>query len=346
MKKLLGLAVLVSLLAPAMAAETPALNFDQGVDVKSVLNGARESAKEMKSVRAAWGEHYDTDCADVTLDARTTDSGAFDLVSRIYQEQCYPVGGPHEGQHCYDQLVAVERRTVNLRAEGRSAMLPWEKDVFEVCLSGWWLNARVRQASHKYSLDVPGHMHSGTIVAKALEKIASLPDPDGIAITSYEPGTGDFNLEFADKWSEYYPGEQTVLRILLRHDAFLGAAILEKEITLPAAAGYKLRLADYSAEFKSKPKPGHKYIVKWSFKRLGKVSKDAWVKERKSDSKPLGGASLMAVDDECKAAGLRTCTLRDIVSDQCVYRCTDGGEYRMPVDAGGAIVCPQIVFPF
>jgi len=346
-RSFIGLAVPVFLLALSLSAraQVPAADFDQGVDAKSALSTAREGAKSEKPVQAAYYDRYDTDCADVILDANTTRSEQFELASRIYEERCYPTG-PHGEQSCHEELAYVERRVLDLRVDGRGPMLPWEKDVFEVCLSGWWLNARVIDASHEYALDVPDHMHSGTIVAKAGKKVPSLPDADGIAMTSFEPGTGDFNLQFADKWSQYYQGEQTVLRIVLKHDAFLGATILDKEIALPPAAEYKLRLADYSSEFKNKPKVGHKYIVKWSFKRAGSVSKQAYVKEKKSDSKPLAGASFEAVDDDCRAASLRTCTLRTIESDQCVYGCTDGGEYRTRILTTGSALCPQVVFPF
>lgn len=299
------------------ALETP-LNFDQGVDVSGVVQELKGEVKKANFGGPLDGigaySREERDCADISFGPNDpTTSERVYLESRIYEWRCYgdrgrryprdpyyprrgidrpgvpyippPDIGRRRGRDCYEEWVRTERRRARVMIQGRGEMLPWERDVFQVCLQGDWLTAHVRDASHKYDLEVPG-WRGDTVMANAIRKTRSQPDPYGIKETAFrfDEGAGNFVLELADRWIEYYEGEKVGFTLKLRryHKNWFDSTVLKKEITIPASATARINFADFVGEVSGELKPGKKYYVEWRFKRIGKVSKDDWQKYRET----------------------------------------------------------------
>ncbi len=318
MNKAAMIAALLFSAGTASALETP-LNFDQGVDVSGIVQELKGEAQEVTTLDVKGAGAYnreERDCADISFGPNDpTTSERIMLESRIYEYRCYGGGrrpypyprdpyyprrgvdrgripripppdiGRRRGQDCYEEWVRTERRRARVSVSGRGEMLPWERDVFEVCLQGDWLTAHVRNASHKFDIETPG-WRGDTVMASAIRKIRSQPDPYGIKETAFgfDEGVGNFVLELADRWIEYYEGEKIGLTLKLRryHKNWFDSTVLEKKIELPASASYRINFADFVAELSGELKPGKKYYVDWRFKRIGQVSKDDWQKFRET----------------------------------------------------------------
>jgi hypothetical protein len=241
-------------------------------------------------------------------------------------------------------------------------MLPWEKDVFWMCLDGSWLSADVIDASHKYALKWQIGAEA-LLAAKAGEKTPSYPDPNGIAAAAprYDADSQGLAWDLSDRWSPYYgKGEQTVLSFQLKRsrENWFDALVLEKEVALPPAPAYTVRFADYASELQEKLQRGAKYYVNWRFKRAGSVSRDAWMKYHETDPGVFAPSAVRsgppASDQKAFApAGLKVCWLKALVDGVCVYKCSDKTEHRQSAAAPDpahpdqpVLACPQLVFPF
>lgn len=340
----------------AQAADLKA-DFDQGVDASAALELTREAAGETFLEGVSFGPAYsrwDQDCATFSfgVDAPLRSERVM-LESRIYEQRCINLPPQAGGRHCREEWVRTERRRVRVDLIGRGEMLPWERDVFEVCLNGHWLHTRVIDASHKYDLQEPG-WNGDTVTAVAGSKIRSNPDPAGVHVTGFGVEGGNYALKLADRWAGHYSGESTVITVQLkRHrSGWFDGTLLTKELSFPAAESYSVRFADFADEFRGKLKEGAEYYVRWRFKRVGRVSKDTWQgywkTGRKAFSKDASALGALSVE----AQGLKLCLFRRIEKDQCVYKCTDGGFLREPVREpdpfdrdGTTIPCPQILIP-
>lgn len=307
------------------ASSTRALehNFDQGVDIGRVVrevqkNAASKTSKiKVQDARALF-DREERDCS--TISFRVDDpmrSERIRLESRIYREHCWQVpdyprpprnprryAGESKGsfnaqrRECREEWVRTERRNVRIEISGRGDMLPWERDIFRVCLQGQWLSAHVVDASHSYSLDVPG-WNGDTVFARATGKTQSNPDASGIQERAFgfDAGTGNFVLEMGDRWNTYYTGETVAFTIKLRrhHKNWFDSTILEKEIVLPAAEAYRIDFAQYVEELSGDLKPGKHYYVKWRFRRIGSVSKNDWQPYRETGKSQYNGAEIQGL---------------------------------------------------
>lgn len=233
-----------------------------------------------------YASRHTTDCRKVRFVANgATLSQPIRLESRFYQERCRR---DSEGdRRCEEIYVGSERRNVTLRVEGRGQMLPWEEDVFNVCLSGTQLDVKAAEASHEYRFGMPD-MRKDLIVATAGDKLPTNPDPDGIRLESFSTDAQVFNAAFSDRWAHYYRGEETVLSLEVRQDNRLWTdeTIAKKVVHLTAQDSYSIKLADM--EFSKLPEAGKKYFLKWSFQRLGRVSKPTIMGERQTIAVELG----------------------------------------------------------
>lgn len=360
--------LLISGLVSSLFAAEPrnAVDFEQGVDISAILSNAKKKADNIKlepnQFQAAFSR-WERDCAVISIGADDpTKSERVTLESRFYEDRCYPTG-PNGQESCHEEWSYTERRRVRVEVLDRGEMLPWERDIFRVCLDGHWLNADVVNASHEYALTEPD-WNDDTVVARAVRKVRSWPDPAGIFAASLrvDAGVKNFVLTLKDRWSSYYKGEQTVVSVKLKRHRSLwfDDTLIEKEFVLPSSeAGLTpIRFADYAEDFKSKLKDGKDYYVKWRFKRVGSVSTDKWqgwweTAKVTFHSEAALFVSASLLDPLALAKGRGACWLQTIEGDMCVYKCRDGSTFRQPVREpdpwdrdGTTIMCPQLVIPF
>lgn len=274
MKNALALAALL-LAAPALA-ETPAVDFDQGIDVSAVLKEAKAAAKKDATVVQAvfpGGRRTIPDCVAVSFGANDpAASPTFELRSVEYVEECYQTGDPRHGggRQCYERpgMTYHERASVTIR--DRQPLLPWERDTFRVCLDGPWLSISEIETAYDYRL-ISGGNYNGAYVVAPGKKIAQRPDPVGIL------GELDAAMNFTlkDRWSSYYAGETVEIKWTLKKHLpnWFDPVIGEGVIAAPVAAEYAADLSK-AGRFET----GKSYYVEYSIRRLGKVSKDSWTK--------------------------------------------------------------------
>jgi len=342
------------------AFAAPQIDFDQGANVPAVLEAVQEQAAaapahidEGTRYRAEF-DRWDRDCATISFGKDDPlRSERVLLESRQYQERCYPAG-PRGERNCHEEWTHTERRSVTVRITGRGGMLPWERDVFRVCLDGYWLNAYVSDASHEYQLNTPGGWDGGEIEAVAGRKVASEADPAGVIAQGlrFSGDTGNFVLQLKDRWAGFYEGEAVGLEIRLvrYHKNWFDSTVLKKELELPVADAYTVDFAEFADELKGKLQKGKTYYVKWRFKRVGKVSKRTWKGYWESQKAVFGEASAAAADFQAQAT---LCFLSGMEKDQCVYKCRDGSMTRRPMDEPDpfgdglpTVACPQVLLQF
>jgi hypothetical protein len=257
MTRLAALAALVGLCAPAFAS-SPLPDLSEAA-----------SAPPAAHASAIGGSRYDYDCVDVSFGASDpAASGAVTLRSQEWVTECVPVGGDPRrgggGQQCWERPGFSYSRTVQVERLDAKPLLPWERDVFRVCLQGPWLDSRVQSAAYRYRLVDDGRL--GRIAYQAGEKVATRPDPAGLSIAALTPA---LSLTLNDRWASYYAGEAVKVHVELKKDAFLSPTVSEFDLTMPTAQSYTL---DLGRQAGSAVKAGKKYFARLSFQRVGAVS--------------------------------------------------------------------------
>ena len=213
-------------------------------------------------------------------------SPAVYLRSTEYIEECQQTG---RGRQCWERPGFTYTQRVQVTLRDRQPLLPWERDVFRVCLDGPWLYTNVIEAAYEYKL-VSAGADNGNIILAPVRKIAMRPDPVGVLGEL----SGQLVLNFKDKWASYYPDESIVLRIALKKKVkfWPDYAILEMEFTVPVAETYRFDLNKFAAQFSEKPEAGKNYYVAYSIKRTGKVSKNDFTKKLETAAVVYAPASL------------------------------------------------------
>lgn len=284
--------VSISLLVPAQAAQT-ASNFEALVNDRSTIGDVLRLSHDDGPLfqgspldSGFYSSRRTTDCRKVRFAANgATLSQPVRLESRFYRERC---SRDSEGnRRCEEQYVGSERRTVTIRVEKRGRMLPWEEDVFNVCLSGTQLDVKAVEASHQYRFGMPD-MREDLIVATAGDKLPTNPDPAGIRLEAFSTGSQSFSAAFSDQWASYYAGEDIVLSLEIRQNKrfWSDETVLRKDVRISAQDSYSIALA--MTEFMKRPESGQKYFLKWSFQRLGRISKPTWMGEWQTIAVDLG----------------------------------------------------------
>ncbi|MBI5244482.1 MAG: hypothetical protein HY922_12520 [Elusimicrobia bacterium] len=280
---------LASALASAAYAETPVVDFDQGqIDVSKIVAGLKDDVKkdeaQIKDIRPAY-THATRDCVDFVFEPNGPSvSPQVWLQSTEYVQECSYHGNPPT-QHCWERPGFTHTERVQVEILNRQPVYPWEKEIVEVCLEGHWLSEYLLAAAYDYKV----HERGGYITLTPGRRIPMNPDPAGIMAGNLVPSGAAFALGFDDRWASYYGGEQTSLKVALRENVpgWFDKTIVEKDISFPAAASYKVNFNDYLGEFNAKLKPGAKYYVKWGFKRLGSVSKPKFMDRGNTESVPF-----------------------------------------------------------
>lgn len=264
---------------PAFAAE-PAADFTRGFSLEAALPEAQaipeprlDFINKLRSTK---------DCKFIAFKAGDPQiSRPASLTSYVFEKVCEDY---QDGRHCFERLLRKERRKVVVELTGARMALPWEREVFGVCLEDTSVSVEVAEASHKYNIVKKPGLPEYRVEAQAVAKIPAAPDPAGItagALAAAE-GPAGLTLAFEDKWGSFYadfPEERTVLRLTLKQDnpAWFDGVVLEKELELAPAEAYSVDFSQFASDFRRPLEPGRLYYVKWSFSRKGNVSKKAVV---------------------------------------------------------------------
>lgn len=268
------LALAASLAAPVLA-ETPAVNFDQGIDVSAILKQSKQAAKSdavAVEARSMGGRRTMPDCVSVSFGANDPAvSPSFVLRSMEYIEECQPTGDPRYGGgwQCYERPGMSYQERASVTIQNRLPLLPWERDTFRVCLDGPWLSISGIETAYDYKL-VSGGSFNGAYILAPGRKIAQRPDPVGVL------GELDsaMKLTLKDKWASYYAGENIEIKYVLKKDVpnWFDPVIASGTLNAAVAESY---LVDLS---KNRFENGKSYYVEYSIRRVGKVSKDSFTK--------------------------------------------------------------------
>ena len=165
---------------------------------------------------------------------------------------------------------------VQLELRNRQSLFPWEKEIFEVCLEGSWLNLYSVRTAHEYKANRSG----GDYVLNAGARKAMEPDAGGIAASAPAARDKAVAVVFKDRWASYYAGEKVKIKASLKREVegWFDPTLKEVEVVFDAAEGYTIDFNAYAKDFSEALKPGKKYYVEWGFSRHGKVSKDTYMK--------------------------------------------------------------------
>lgn len=275
-------AALAAGLSGAARGEAPGIAFDGGgVDVKGLVAGLRETAKSEKVATQEVQAKYraERDCAVFAFEPAGPEvSEAVWLRSTEYREECHWAGDPRQGGHrvCHEVPAWTHRERVQIELRGRKELRPWERESFEVCLEGRWLNLYGVSVGHKYATERRG----GSYTLTAGERVPMNPDRHGIAAEAPRNTGSNLAVDFADRWASYYPGEQVALKVALKREVegWFDPSLVEKELSFPTAERYTVDFTAFAAEFSQALKPGKKYYVEWGFRRVGAVSKPTQMK--------------------------------------------------------------------
>jgi len=298
------LPIALMLAAPAVAGsmESVAVSFEQLPELGGeIIANARaegaaarqDQAQAPKAKASLWiGLHkkvhpafqrWERDCVHFVFEPKDRESEAVWLTSTEYVEECtYDERGL---RRCWEVPRFRTRARVQVRIPQRQEPYPWEREVFEMCLEGNWLTFDDIRPAFDY--DARFIDRTGIVELKPKKKIPTDPDPDGIRVESFglDAASGHFLLTLSDRWAIFYQGEKTVLKVALKKKVFLGSQTLfEGEFSLDPAERYVVRFADLAGQFKSQPKEGDRCFVAWSFRRIGKISKD---RRMEGDNSPV-----------------------------------------------------------
>lgn len=305
MKKAILAALVVTGFAAAAAAQA---GFDQSLGAKEVVAIAAQADLEVPAAPAANRVNYSRDCVRFTFGPE--DAGA--LTEKVYLrstqyetvchtqyvQQCHTVTGPNgqPQQVCSNvpQQVCSERPGMTWYEYGQIRMadrklFPWEKETFEMCLQGPWLDLYVNSAGYRYTAKREGNSGYTLFTLAAHEKVAMKADEDGVNYAGFEFKDGKFVFKASDKWAKEYAGEKIAIKVELYKDnaLFFDTFKGEKEFTFDAAASYEMAFSeDELTKPEADPADGmrgaKKYFLKWGFKRVGSISKDNFIKKDKT----------------------------------------------------------------
>jgi hypothetical protein len=148
MKKIIAAVAMVSAITVSAGA---AIDFDKGVDVKSAVEQAQAAASRLPEVKMGIPSYTVPDCRKVEFTAESPlVSADIRLRSLEMYQNCQNFGAP-VGQACTpdpEYNNAVTRLTITAPRELKAG----QKEVFEVCLTGPFLNLRPVSTVYKYAV--------------------------------------------------------------------------------------------------------------------------------------------------------------------------------------------------
>lgn len=148
MKKIIT--AVVATLAVAVSASAQ-VNFDKGVNVKSAVEQAVAAPIQLPEVKMGIPSYTTNDCKKVEFTAESPlTSPEISLRSMEMYQDCQNFGAP-VGQICTPRPEYNNATTKVVITEPR-VLQPGQKEVFEVCLNGPFLNLRPVSTVYKYSV--------------------------------------------------------------------------------------------------------------------------------------------------------------------------------------------------
>ena len=309
MRKMIS-AVLVSIFFAAAA--NAQVDFDRGVDTRQFVTKAVSSGVSIPKPVPGF-THYSRDCVRFSFgpsDAALASDRVW-LRSTEYVQECHNVPvqqchtvmvpGPNNTQvpqqqchtvyqqQCYERPGMTWSATAQVKMAARK-LFPWERESFDVCLDGPWMDIYAHEAAYKYSVNRQGNYDTLFELA-AQSKIAMKSDENGINYADFNYADGKFNLKAADKWAKEYAGEKVAITVELYKEGWwiFNGYLGSKEFTFDAADLYTMSFTEKDlekalAEEDDSFRGAKKYYAKWSFKRMGPISKDNVVKKDKTPS--------------------------------------------------------------
>ncbi|MCX5784221.1 MAG: hypothetical protein NTX59_00875 [Elusimicrobia bacterium] len=147
-----GYVLLAVMVLSAGQSASAGVNFDQGVDVGSFIKEAAASDIKAPEARSAFPTDITRDCKKVTFtQADPLASAEIPLLSRETGQDCINYGYP-VGQICtpiFKDYTANAKIVITAPRE----LKPGQKEVFEVCLWGSFLDMRPVSTVYKYSVN-------------------------------------------------------------------------------------------------------------------------------------------------------------------------------------------------
>jgi hypothetical protein len=288
--------IIAALVVTGFAAAAVAQDLNQGIGAKEVVSMAAQADLAVPAAPAAARVNYSRDCVRFTFGPE--DSGALTdkiyLRSTQYETVCHTVMVPGPNgtqvpqQSCHEQPGMTWYEYGQIKMADRK-LLPWEKESFEMCLQGPWLDLYVNAAGYRYTAERSGHSGFTLFTLTAHEKTPMKADEDGVNYAGFEFKDGKFVFKATDKWAKEYAGEKIAIKVELYKDnaLFFDTFKGEKEFTFDAAASYEMAFTeDELSKPEADPADGmrgaKKYFLKWGFKRVGSISKDNFVKKDKT----------------------------------------------------------------
>lgn len=297
----------------AFAAQASAqVSFDRGVDTKRFVDQAVSA--DLPVARPVPGfSRYTRDCARFSFGQADGEQ----LSERVwlrsteyvqecrttYVQQCHTVykPGPNNTQipvqqchmvpyqQCWERPGMTWSQSAQVKVLPRR-LLPWERESFEVCLEGPWMNFYVNEAAYKYSVGRQGNYDSLYELAPQ-HKVPMPADENGLSYGDFSFADGKFTFRVNDRWAKEYAGEKVAIKVDLYAEGWwiFNGYKGSKEVTFDAAEGYTLTFSEDDLE-KEKADRGEdvrgakKFFLKWGFRRVGALSTDGFVKKDKTPS--------------------------------------------------------------
>lgn len=312
MKKVIFAALVIT---GFIAAANAQVNFNKGVDVKDFVSQAVNSDLAVPAAPAPRIGQYSRDCARFSFGPSDKElvSERVYLRSTEYETVCHTqmvqqchtvmVPGPNNTQvaqqqchmvpqqYCYERPGMTWTQTGQIKVNPRK-LLPWERESFEICMQGPWMDLYINAAAYKYTARREGNYDTLFELAPQY-KVAMKADENGLNYGDFSYAGGKFTFKVNDRWAKEYAGEKVAIKIDLYRD---GAWIFNgykgsKEFTFDAAEGYTMtfdekdleKASDEDGTYRDGDDRGaKKYFLKWGFKRVGAISKDNFVKKDKT----------------------------------------------------------------
>lgn len=278
-----------------LAAARAQVNFDQGLNVSNFISQARTQDLAVPEARFS---HYTRDCARFSFgpsDAEQLSERVL-LRSMEYVQECHTIMQPGPNgtmvpvQQCYDRPGMSWSQSAQIKVLPRK-LLPWERESFDVCLDGPWLDIYANAAGYKYSAKRTGS-YDTLFELTPQNKIAMNSDENGLSFGAFSYAAGKYTFTVNDRWAKEYAGEKVSVKVDLYKnnpnwfDGYKGT----KEFTFDAAEGYTMTFAagdldtSKAAVEPEDTRASKKFYVKWGFKRVGAISKDNFVKKGETPS--------------------------------------------------------------
>jgi hypothetical protein len=258
---------------PRVDLDWPKLDAKAIVEEAKIASAAQASNVASLPVGSFW---VTRDCARLHFEPNGPSvSESVWLRSTEWRQECTYIPLPPSGGNyvCRDVPGWTYQQRAQAEIVNRQSVLPWERETFEVCLQGNWLNFYTINAAYDYQVR---NNHDGYYTLTPGKKIAMNPDPTGITMHKWLNTGKGLVMEFSDRWASHYgAGEQTVI-----HVAIYGRKLAaEGDITFTPAGTYRLDLAQLNVKLEA----GREYYAKWGFKRMGSISKSTYIRRGETE---------------------------------------------------------------